>query len=466
MIPMTLAEIAACTGGAVVSGDPATVVEGPATVDSRAVAARGLFVAVAGQQADGHDFAADAVAAGAAACLVSRPVEVPAVQVADTVLALGRLAAESRNRLTGCTVVAVTGSSGKTTTKDLLHQLLSRRGETVAATGSYNNEIGVPLTVLRCSATIRHLVLEMGARRSGHIRYLSELARPDVGLVLNVGVAHLGEFGSREAIARAKGELVESLPASGTAVLNRDDATVLAMAERTSASVVTFGRDPRADVRLTDVALDRSGRPRMTLAHDGERTTATLQLLGEHAALNAAAAAAVALSAGMPLPEVGQALSEASAASPWRMEPHQRADGVLVLNDAYNANPDSVAAALRTLVSVAEARGGRAVAVLGEMLELGECSRAEHEAVGCLVARLGCAALVVVGEPAGAVLIGARGDGAWDGESVLVADPAAAVEWLRRWLRPGDVVLVKASRAVGLERVAAALVGDERVVAS
>ncbi len=457
MIPMTLAEVAACTDGVVVGADSNTVVTGFASVDSRSVAPHGLFVAVAGQHIDGHEFAPAAVAGGAAGCLVSRPVDAPAVHVADTVVALGRLAAELRTRLTDCMVVAITGSQGKTSTKDLVHQLLARRGEAVASAGSFNNEIGLPLTVLRATATTRYLVLEMGARAPGDITYLCDLARPDIGLVLNVGVAHVGEFGTRAEIARAKGELVESLPVTGTAVLNLDDPLVAAMGGRTSAEVVTYGEDPRADVRLDQVCLDAGGYPGMTLSHGDDRAAVTLRLLGEHSARNGVAAAAVALTAGMALSDVTRGLSEATATSRWRMEPHERPDGVLVLNDAYNANPDSMLAALRTLVSVGRGRR-RTVAVLGEMLELGAASRAEHMEVGRLVRRSGVDRLVVVGDGARAVHEGALAAGAADGEeSVVVADVPAALDLLTAELRPGDVVLVKGSRGVGLEVVAEAL---------
>jgi len=455
---MSLAEIAACTAGHVVDGDPDALVSGPAGVDSRTVEPAGLFVAVAGEHVDGHDFAAAAVSAGATGCLVSRPVGAPAVVVADPVASLGRLAAHVRSRLAGCTVVAITGSQGKTTTKDLLRQVLSRHGETVAPPGSYNNEIGLPLTILRAGESTRHLLLEMGARGAGHISYLCELGRPDIGVVLNVGVAHLAEFGTQPAIARAKGELVAALPDHGTAVLNVDDPLVAAMANRTSAHVLTYGQHLEADVRLRDLRLGDDGGPRFTLSHHGGSMPVAMTLLGEPAAYNGAAAAAVAIATGISLADAAHALSRATATSRWRMEPYQRSDGLLVLNDAYNANPDSMRAALTTLTSIAGRGGGRrTVAVLGEMLELGDSSDQEHEAIGRLVARLDVSHLLVVGEGARRVHVGATGERSWRGEATLVADPDAAAAWLREQVRPDDVVLVKASRAVGLERVAGAV---------
>lgn len=458
MISLTLAELAACTDGRVVDADPRTVVSGEVGVDSRTMPPGGLFVATAGEHVDGHDFAAAAVAAGAVGCLLTRSVGVPGVVVPDTVVALGRLASQVRDQLTTCTVVALTGSQGKTSTKDLIAHLLSARGETVATAGSYNNEIGLPLTILRAGAGTRYLVLEMGARAPGQIAYLCRLARPQLGVVLNVGVAHQGVFGSRDAIATAKGELVESLPSSGTAVLNLDDPLVAAMQARTNAAVRTYGESTGADVAISDLRVDAGGRPALTLSAAGDRVRVQMRLLGRHSAHNGAAAATVALAVGMDLSEVGRLLSAATVTSPWRMEPHEREDGVLVINDSYNANPDSVRAALETLVGVAGGRR-RTIAVLGEMLELGAGSRDEHEAVGRLAVRLGVSQLLVVGEGAEAVHDGACAEGSTG--SLRVPDTEAATAWLQHQLRPDDVVLVKASRAVGLDRVATALLtGD------
>ena len=464
MIPLALAEIAQCTRGTVVDADPATRVSGEATVDSRDVAPQGLFVAVKGAHADGHDYAAEAVARGAAACLVSRPVGVPAVLVADPVGALGQVASTVRSQLTGCTIIGITGSQGKTSTKDLLLQLLSHHGETIAPVGSFNNEIGVPLTLLRTGAATRYLVLEMGARGAGHIRYLCEIARPQMGAVLNVGVAHVGEFGTVEATGRAKSELPEALPGGGTAVLNLDDPLVAAMAFQTRATVITYGVHERADLRIEALRLTAAGYPSFELTYRGERASVTMPLIGEHQAHNGAAAAAVAVAVGMDLTQVASLLASVVATSRWRMEPHERADGVLVLNDAYNANPDSMRAALKTLAALARGRSGsRTIAVLGEMLELGSSSYEQHDAIGRLAVRLGICRLLVVGGGARPIHRAAAAESSWGGESVLVPDADAATEWLRDRVRPSDLVLVKASRAVGLERVAAALVDDGTV---
>jgi UDP-N-acetylmuramoyl-tripeptide--D-alanyl-D-alanine ligase len=392
--------------------------------------------------------------------LAAREVAAPAVVVADTTIAIGRLAAAVRSRLDGCTVVGLTGSQGKTSTKDLLAHLLASAGPVVAPAGSHNNELGVPLTVLRADDQTAFLVVEMGARGRGHIDYLSRIARPTVGLVLNVGVAHVGEFGTQADIAAAKGELVEGLSSTGLAVLNADDALVAAMAGRTAGRVVTFGATEDADVRVVGLELDVDGCPRFDLRTATGSVPVAMRLTGAHQAHNAAAAATVALELGVPLDVTGRLLSTASAVSPWRMERHERADGVVVINDAYNANPDSVRAALQTLAVVGRGRGARTVAVLGEMLELGDSSRAEHDAAGRLAARLGVDSVVVVGEGARAVDEGARADASWTGRSVVVADVAEAVTYLRGALGPGDVVLVKASRATGLERVATALLAS------
>ncbi|WP_441246553.1 UDP-N-acetylmuramoyl-tripeptide--D-alanyl-D-alanine ligase [Kitasatospora sp. McL0602] len=463
MIALSLAEIAEAVGGTLDSADPAALVTGPVDRDSRLMGPGGLFAAVVGEHVDGHDFAERAVAAGAVAVLASRPVGVPAVLVEDVVAALARLGRAVVDRAPQLSVVGLTGSAGKTSTKDLIAQLLQRHGETVFTEGSLNNEIGAPLTATKVTGTTRHLVLEMGARHKGDIAYLTDIAPPSIGLVLNIGTAHVGEFGSKAAIAEAKGELVEALTGDGTAVLNADDPLVRAMAERTKAKVLYFGESPDADIRATGVRLDDAGRPSFTLVTPAGSAAVQLRLYGEHHVSNALAAAAVAVALGMSVDDTAAALGEAGALSRWRMEVVDRADGVTVVNDAYNANPESMRAALRALVSM----GGRGPerrrtwAVLGEMRELGEDSLSEHDAIGRLAVRLDVTKLVAVGgRDAACMELGARNEGSWGEESVLVSDADAAVELLRGQLRPGDVVLVKASRSVGLERVAAALLAD------
>ncbi|MDX3237369.1 UDP-N-acetylmuramoyl-tripeptide--D-alanyl-D-alanine ligase [Streptomyces sp. ME03-5709C] len=464
MIPLTLAEVAHAVGGSTHDiSDLTVLVTGSVEIDSRKVTPGGLFVAFQGERVDGHDYAEQAVAAGAVAVLAARPVGVPAIVVDDVQTALGALAAHVIERL-GATLVALTGSAGKTSTKDLTAQALRRLAPTVWTPGSLNNEIGLPLTALRADDSTRHLVLEMGARGIGHIRYLTGLTPPRIGVVLNVGTAHIGEFGGRAQIAQAKGELVEALPDAadgGVAVLNADDPLVRAMSSRTKARVVLFGESAEADVRAENVRLNDRGQAVFTLTTPTGCSEVTLRLYGEHHVSNALAAAAVARELGMPVDEIATALSEAGTLSRWRMEVVERPDGVTVVNDAYNANPDSVRAALRALAAMgraAQARGGRTWAVLGEMAELGGEALAEHDAVGRLAVRLNVSKLVAVGGQAAAwVQMGAYNEGSWGEESVHVSDAEAAIDLLRSELRPGDVVLVKASRAVGLERVALAL---------
>ncbi|MDT7655091.1 MAG: UDP-N-acetylmuramoyl-tripeptide--D-alanyl-D-alanine ligase, partial [Pseudonocardiales bacterium] len=430
-------------------------VTGTVEFDSRKVTSGGLFLALPGARVDGHDHAAAAVAAGAVAVLAARPVGVPAIVVDDVQAAMGRLAKYVIERL-GATLVALTGSAGKTSTKDLIAQLLERIAPTVWPAGSLNNEIGLPLTALRADESTRHLVLVMGSRGIGHIRYLTELTPPRIGVVLNVGTAHIGEFGGREQIALGKGELVEALPEDGLAVLNADDPLVRAMSSRTKARVVLFGEAPDADVRAENVRLNTRGQAVFTLVTPTGCSEVTLRLYGEHHVSNALAAAAVARELGMSVEEIATALSTAGTLSRWRMEVVDRPDGVTVVNDAYNANPDSMRAALRALAAMG--RGRRTWAVLGEMAELGGESLTEHDAVGRLAVRLNVSKLVAVGGPAAAWLqMGAYNEGSWGEESVHVSDAEAAIDLLRSELRPGDVVLVKASRSVGLERVAIAL---------
>ncbi|MFI0795567.1 UDP-N-acetylmuramoyl-tripeptide--D-alanyl-D-alanine ligase [Micromonospora rubida] len=445
MIPLTLAEVAGAVDGRLLAADPAARVTGPVEFDSRKVSAGTLFVAFPGEKVDGHDYAAAAVEAGAVAVLGTREVPgVPMVLVADALDAMGRLARAVVDRLPELTVIGLTGSSGKTTTKDLIAQLTVRLGPTVAPPGSFNNELGHPWTALRAGPDTRFLVLEKGARGVGHVRYLCEVVPPRISVVLNVGVAHLGEFGSVENIALAKGELVESLPADGLAVLNADDPLVEAMAGRTRARVVRYGEAAHADVRAEDVTLDGRGRASYTLVTPEGSAPVRLGLTGRHQVSNSLAAAAVARELGMPVTELATALGELGLVSTRRMDVFERPDGVTVIDDSYNANPASMAVALRALAGMRG--GGRALAVLGYMAELGPYERDGHLEVGRLAAGLGVDRLLVVGEPAAPIHEGATAVEDWGGESVLLTDQAAAVEVLRGELRPGDVVLVKGSR--------------------
>ncbi|MEV0948953.1 UDP-N-acetylmuramoyl-tripeptide--D-alanyl-D-alanine ligase [Promicromonospora sp. NPDC050249] len=481
MIELTAAQVAAATGGRL-HADPDVTVTGAVIIDSRDAAPGVLFVALPGDRVDGHDYAATAVAAGAALVLASRELDgLPTVVVDDPQAAIGELAryvlATARSGAHGGVVpqvVAVTGSVGKTTTKDLLGQLLTPQagGEDaiVFTKGSFNNEIGLPLTVLRVTAATRYLVLEMGADRLGNIAYLTGIAPPDVGVVLAVGVAHIGHFGSVEIIAKTKSEMVSGVVDGGSVVLNADDQRVVAMASLAGpgTTVQTFGTIPSADVRAEDITIDPMGRASFTLrvARGGEadeqRADVALKLVGAHHVSNALAAATVALRLGVPVADVAKRLSEATALSPHRMAVTERPDGVTVIDDAYNANPDSMKAALRTL-AVVSGRTRRSVAVLGEMLELGDSARAAHDEIGRLVVRLNIKQLVVVGQGAYHIHEGAMQEGSWGSESIFVPDIAAARELLDESLEPGDVVLVKSSLGAGLTALGDHLSGAKTI---
>jgi UDP-N-acetylmuramoyl-tripeptide--D-alanyl-D-alanine ligase len=459
MISLTLAQVAAVTGGVLNGGaDPDAIVTGPVEFDSRLVSGGGLFLAVAGEHVDGHDFAAAAIAAGAVAVMGSRALDVPCIVVAEPLAAIAALASQVAARLTA-TVIAVTGSSGKTTAKDLIAAVLRPAGPTIAPRGSFNNELGYPYTVLQADLSTRFLVLEASARGLDHIRALTSIAAPRIGVVLNVGSAHLGEFGDRATIARAKGELIEALPTAadgGIAILNADDPVVATMVPRTTAKIVWFGESERADVRADDIEIDRFGRASFTLHSGGEQASVAMRLVGEHQVSNALAAAAVGLACGLQIDDIAVALAGAQAASRWRMELHERADGVVVINDAYNANPESMRAALKTLAQIGRA-GRRTWAVLGPMAELGPASMAEHDTIGRLAVRLDIHLLIAVGEQARPIAQGAGLEGSWNGEARWVPDIATALELLEQELESNDVVLVKASRSAGLERLAIAL---------
>jgi len=492
VIDLTLARIAEIVGGRLsdigIGAAEAIRVTGTVEFDSRSITPGGLFLALPGAHSDGHDFAGAAVEAGAVAVLAARPVGVPAIVApaasavdahagvleydadgsgAAVLGALARLAGAVAADLVagGLRIVGITGSSGKTSTKDLIAAVLRPLGEVVAPPGSFNNELGHPWTVLRATERTDFLVLEMSARHAGNIAALARIAPPAIAVVLNVGTAHLGEFGSREMIAATKAELVQAVPASGVVILNADDPVVAAMAAQTSARVVTVGRSETAQVRAEDITLDELARPSFTLRAPQGAIAVQLALHGEHHVSNALCAAAVALECGATLQQVASALAAASAVSRHRMEVHSRADGVRIINDAYNANPDSMRAGLQALAAMSRQSGGvrqRSWAVLGEMGELGEDSITEHDRIGRLAVRLDINRLVVVGSgrPMSAMHHGAVMEGSWGSESTMVADAAAALALLRAELEPGDVVLVKASNAVGLGAIADALLSD------
>ncbi|MDF5754559.1 UDP-N-acetylmuramoyl-tripeptide--D-alanyl-D-alanine ligase [Spongiactinospora sp. TRM90649] len=458
MIPVSLREIARVVEGTLYDvPDPEARVVAPAVVDSREVVPGGLFAATAGLRVDGHNYVADAVAAGAVAVLATRPVGVPALVVADVQRALAKLAAYLLERVRPV-VIGLTGSVGKTTTKDLLAQVLERHAPTIATDRSFNNEIGLPLTVLRADAATRYLVLEMGASRKGDITYLTGIARPSIGLVLNVGTAHMARMGRGLAdVASAKGELVEALPPDGVALLNADDSYVMGMAGRTTAQIVTYGRASSAHVRAERVRMGERARAVFDLVTPSGRAGVRLGVMGEHQVANALAAAAAATVFGLTAPEIAEGLSTARRRSSGRLEVTDRPDGVTVVNDAYNASPESVRAGLRTLKALAGAR--RTIAVLGAMGQQAAASRTLHEQVGRLAAELGVHVLVAVG-PGDPVAMARAAESARLGIEVhTVEDVTGAVRLTGELLEPGDVVLVKASSEVGLDACARALAG-------
>jgi len=492
MIDLSIAQIADIVGGrlADITPDQAaeTRVTGTVEFDSRAVTPGGLFLALPGARSDGHDFAAAAVCAGAVAVLAARPVGVPAIVVApepavdsaasvlehDTdgsgaavLAALARLAAAVAAELVdgGLTIVGITGSSGKTSTKDLLAAVLAPLGEVVAPPGSFNNELGHPWTVLRATESTDYLVLEMSARHPGNIAELASIAPPSIAVVLNVGTAHLGEFGSREAIAATKAELPQAVPSSGVVILNVDDTAVAAMADQTAARVVRVGRTAGADVWAGPVTLDALARPRFTMHAAESQIDIALAVHGDHQVSNSLCAAAVALECGASMDQVAHALAAAGPVSKHRMQVATRGDGVTFINDAYNATPDSIQAGLKALVWMAREGGEkrRSWAILGEMAELGDDAISEHDRIGRLAVRLDVSRLIVVGtgRSMSAMHHGAVMEGSWGSESTMVANADAALALLRAELEAGDVVLVKASNAAGLGALADALVAED-----
>lgn len=460
MLGLTLGEIATILGGTLVLGDggaatgasESTVVYGPVDTDSREIVPGGIFVAKPGEFTDGHLFAPAAVEAGAALVIGERvlDVAVPQIIVDDSVQALGALATEvvARVRRRGdLRIVGITGSNGKTTTKNLVLTILEERGETVAPRASFNNEVGAPLTMLSITENTKYLVAEMGASGLGEIARLVRMARPDIGVVLKVGMAHAGEFGGIEVTQRTKSEMVTDLTVDDWAVLNRDDPRVSAMAAQTRATVYWFGLDHRAHVRAEDIKTHADGTDFVLIVGD-ERLPVHFRVLGEHHVMNALAATAVCSLLGVSLSEIVAGLERVTVAERYRMEVSETSRGITVINDAYNASPDSVAAGLRTLAQIGVGR--RRVAVLGEMSELGEFSAEEHDTVGRLIVRLGIERLVVVGEGARPVHMAATMEGSWDGESVFAATADEALEFLRDDLRDNDIVLVKSSNSAGL----------------
>ncbi len=458
MITLTLAEVATIVGGTLhVRRDESaeTVVSGVVDTDSRNMQPGGIFVAKPGDTTDGHRFVGAAIANGATLALVEHLVDedITQIVVADVVMAIADLAREvvARVRAHGTLkIVGITGSNGKTTTKNMLARILQDEGETVAPIASYNNEVGAPLTMLRVTDTTKYLVSEFGASGPGEIARLAGLVNPDVSVELMVGMAHAGGFGGIEATVKAKTELVHALAPGGTAVLNADDPRVAGMApvaEAQGNDVVWFGHAPTADVRASDVTVSAGGTTSEVLV-DGATIPMNLKVLGAHHVMNALAAITAARVLDIEPSTSIARLETMDLAERWRMQVLGN-DRVTIINDAYNASPDSMAAALRTLAQITEPHE-RTVAVLGAMSELGEFDGEEHDRIGLLAVRLRIQRIVVVGSAARRLFISAIGEGSWDGEPVFFDDADAAFEYLKDELRDGDRVLVKSSNAAGL----------------
>jgi UDP-N-acetylmuramoyl-tripeptide--D-alanyl-D-alanine ligase len=461
---LTISEITSVTSGIAVNADSDMTVSG-FFVDSRQCLPGGVFVAIKGEQVDGHDFLVDVQAQGASLGLVESsfrgniPLDFPHIIVENSVVALGRIAHWVRVTKLKATVLAVTGSSGKTTTKDLIAGILSESGSTKWAQGSFNTEVGLPLTILGANPMTKYLVLEMGMRGVGHIDSLVQIAVPDIGIITNIGSAHLGLLGSRENIAAAKGELTRGLGKHAHAVLNADDQFAPILARETVAQVVTFGESESANFRATNIEMDTHARASYTLHTSEGQHQVVLKIPGEHQVSNSLAAITAVVSAGISVPDAVDRINRVEKISKWRMEVTQTASGVTIINDSYNANPESMRAALKTLANMAEGR--RSVAVLGEMKELGSFSLEEHDSLGRLAVRLDISQLICVGPEMKVTHLGASQEGSWGEESLWVPDIDSAITLLTDFIQSGDVVLIKASRSVGLERVAQVLISGD-----
>ena len=446
MITLTAGEIALLVGGEVFCDKDLLVSKAP-VFDSRLAAPGCFFLALKGENADGHEFAADAYRNGSMFSLTSQRIDGPCIVVKDVLEALSILAAFVRKRLDKLIVIGITGSQGKTSAKDLLTHMLGAVGPTVAPAGSFNNDLGLPITLLECDDRTRFCILEMGARHLGDIARLCEIAKPNIGVVLTVGTAHIGEFGSREAIAKTKSELIESLDKDGIAILGTYDEFTPKMASMHQGKVILFGESTDIQVRAADVEM-REGRPHFDLVTPAGRDAVGMRAVGAHQVSNALAVAAVGTALSLPLELIASSLSTAEISSKWRMELHEIAD-LLIINDAYNANPESMSAAMRALVLFAQERGGSAWAFVGKMNELGQTQAPQSAAIGALAVELGIDHLVEInapeyGEPVGAMVIHQR---------PTIESALDLVDYFA----PGDVVLVKASRSQGFEVLAESL---------
>ncbi len=446
MITLTAGEIALLVGGELHCDKDLLVSKAP-VFDSRLATPGSFFLALKGDKADGHDFVADAYRNGSMLSITAHRIDGPCIVVTDVLEALSTLATFVRKRLDKLTVIAITGSQGKTSTKDLLAHMLGAVGPTVAPAGSFNNDLGLPITLLECDDRTRFCILEMGARHSGDIARLCEIAKPNIGVVLSVGTAHIGEFGSQQAIAQTKGELIQSLEMDAVAVLGTYDEFTPAMASLHDGQVIFFGEGSNSQVRAADIEM-REGRPHFDLVTPAGRDAVGMRTVGAHQVANALAVAAVGTALSLPLELIASSLSTAEISSPWRMELHESAQ-LLIINDAYNANPASMAAAFRSLALFAQERGGQSWAFIGKMHELGESEGLLSASIGALAVELGIDHLVEInapeyGSPEGAMTVHQR----------TTIDSALD---LVDYFAPGDVVLVKASRSEGFEILAAAL---------
>lgn len=445
MISMNASEIAKVVGGALLGGD--VEITSPAFLSSQNCIPGSIFLAIKGEKVDGHQFIVDAFDHGAVVALTTKPSEHRCIVVDDVTIAVGKLAHHVRQSLKSLHVIGITGSQGKTTTKELLAAILATRGATVSPQGNHNNELGVPLTILQCDSTTQYCVVEMGARHQGDIATLAAIAEPHIGVVLRVAAAHLGEFGSIETIAQTKGELIEALSDEGIAILGQYDPYTPLMKARHSGKVLTFGENTDAEIRATDIEL-REGKPHFDLVTPDGRSTVALRLFGLHQISNSLAAAAVAHALGFSADQIAGALSTAEIHARWRMEVKEFTDLVLI-NDAYNASPDSMAAALTVLAHLSQERGGESWAFLGKMRELGESSQVEHQKIGTLALQLGIDHLVAIDSPQ-------YGQSLPINSSMTLHLSSSKEDALAiaRFINRGDVVLCKASRSEGLEILA------------
>jgi UDP-N-acetylmuramoyl-tripeptide--D-alanyl-D-alanine ligase len=444
MISMLASQIAHVVGGTLVGED--VLVTAGASLKSSEVEPGGIFLAIRGEKVDGHDFVGDAFSHGALLAITTHAVPQRHILVQDVTTALTSLARFIRSELKDLKVIGITGSQGKTTTKDLLRHMLTQHGQTVAPSGNYNNELGVPLTLLACSSETKYAVIEMGARHSGDIAHLASIAQPDIAVVLRVGMAHVGEFGSIETIAKTKSELISSLSDSGIAILGQYDPFTKAMKSLHSGRTLTFGSGHSDDVRATEVEL-REGRPHFDLVTPDGRAAVGLRIVGEHQIANALACAAVGTALGFSIDSIATALSTALIESKWRMEIREFSE-VLLINDSYNASPDAVEAALRTLILFAQERGGRAWAFLGKMAELGESSVVAHQQVGTLAYQMGIDHLVCIDAP------DYQPAEQSEGQTNLHLCDRNGARAIAEQIEPGDVILVKASRSERFEILA------------